>query len=154
VGTLLLASLLGLLVLGVSGAIAALGDTLFPASSLKEGLAQDVAPAAHFLLRLRGLHPVLAAAGASLLLATAAACSALRPAPAVRRTALAVALLVGCQLLLGLLNLALLAPVPLQLLHLLLADAVWLAVVALAAQALALDAPRLQLPGALEAGRP
>ncbi len=153
VGPLVWASLGALLVLGVSGAIAALGDTLFPAHSLREGFAQDVSPTAHFLLRLRGWHPVLAAFGASLLLATAAVASALRPAAAVRRAALLVAGAVTAQLLVGLVNLALLAPVPLQLVHLVLADVVWLAVVALGAHALALDAPRLHLPAGAEVRR-
>ena len=35
---------LSVLVLGVSGAITALGDTLFPAGSLREGIAQDLPP--------------------------------------------------------------------------------------------------------------
>ena len=48
--------------LGVSGVIAALGDTLFPARSLAEGFAQDLDPAANIFLRLRLLHPVIAAA--------------------------------------------------------------------------------------------
>lgn len=143
VGTLLWASLGALLVLGMSGALAALGDTLFPAHSLAEGLAMDTSPTAHFLLRLRVLHPVLAAFGASLVLATAATASVLRPSAAVRRAALLLASLVALQLLVGLVNLALLAPVALQLCHLLLADGVWLALVALGARALALDAPRL-----------
>ncbi|MGO8968485.1 MAG: COX15/CtaA family protein [Myxococcaceae bacterium] len=146
VGTLLLASLLTLLVLGVTGAIAALGDTLFPAHSLKEGFLQDTSPTAHFLLRLRVLHPVLAALGGSLLLATAAVTAFLRPGRAVRRSALVLALAVSAQLLVGLVNLALLAPLGLQLLHLVLADVVWLSLVALAARALAVDAPRLRLP--------
>ena len=144
VGTLLWVSLGALLVLGMSGALAALGDTLFPARSLAEGFAQDASPTAHFLVRLRILHPILAAFGASLLLGTAAVASVLRPSTAVRRSALVLASAVGAQLLLGLVNLLLLAPVPLQLCHLVLADTVWLAVVALGAEALALDAPRLQ----------
>jgi heme a synthase len=153
-GTLLSASLGALLLLGMSGALAALGDTLFPAHSLREGFAQDVSPTAHFLLRLRILHPLLAGLGASLLLATAAVASLLRPSSAVRRTALLVAAAVTTQLLVGLVNLALLAPVPLQLVHLVLADGVWLSVVALGAHALALDAPRLQVASRAEARAP
>jgi heme A synthase len=153
VGTLLGASVCALLVLGVSGAMAALGDTLFPVHTLKEGFAQDASPGAHFLLRLRGFHPLLAVAGACLLLATAQLTSTLRPTPAVRRAALLLAVLVGLQLLVGLCNLALLAPVPLQLLHLLLADAVWLSLVALSALALAEGTPQLQLPMSAEARR-
>lgn len=148
VSTLLFISLGALLVVGVTGAIAALGDTLFPARSLHEGLVQDASPAAHFLLRLRILHPVLAAAAASVLLAAAAFSAFLRPSRAVRLAAVAVALAVVTQLTVGLVNLALLAPLPLQLVHLVLADVVWLSVVGLAAQALAEDAPRLLVPTA------
>jgi cytochrome c oxidase assembly protein subunit 15 len=151
VSTLLVTSLGALLVLGVTGAIAALGDTLFPARSLHEGLLQDASPTAHFLLRLRILHPLLAAAGASLLLATAAVAAFLRPGRTVRRAAAVVALAVVAQLLVGLVNLVLLAPLPLQLVHLVLADVVWLSVVALGAVALAEEAPRLAVPAAAAA---
>jgi heme a synthase len=147
VGVLVLASLTGLVLLGISGAVAALGDTLFPARSLSEGLRQDIAPGAHVLLRLRALHPLLAVAVAALVLATAASSSLVRPGRAVRRAAIALGALVGLQLAAGLVNLALLAPVWMQLIHLLLADAVWLAMVLLAAAALAEDAPRLAVPG-------
>ena len=51
---------LGMFVLAASGALTALGDTLFPAGSLAEGLRQDIDPAAHFLLRLRIFHPIIA----------------------------------------------------------------------------------------------
>jgi heme a synthase len=149
--TLACLSLAALLVLGTTGAIAALGDTLFPAGSLAEGIAQDSAPTAHFLVRLRILHPVLAALGASLLLATAAATAMLRPGGGVRRSALALAGLVVLQMLVGLTNLLLLAPVGLQLLHLLLADLVWLAMVALAGTALAEGSPRLPVAVPAEA---
>ncbi|MGZ6164300.1 MAG: COX15/CtaA family protein [Myxococcaceae bacterium] len=152
VGVLVPAALLGLLVLGVSGAVAALGDTLFPARSLAEGFRQDVTGGAHVLLRLRVLHPLLAVAVGTLLLATAAVSSLLRPGRSVRRTAFTLAGLVVLQLTAGLVNLALLAPVWLQLVHLLLADGVWLAAVLLGASALATDAPRLAVPGLAEPG--
>jgi heme A synthase len=57
---LLLAGLLGVLLVGMSGAITALGDTIFPSGSLAEGLSQDLDPNAHFLIRLRSLHPLIA----------------------------------------------------------------------------------------------
>ena len=50
----------GMLLIGMSGAITALGDTLFPVNSLAEGLAQELEPDAHFLIQLRVLHPVIA----------------------------------------------------------------------------------------------
>jgi heme A synthase len=57
---LLLIGLLGVIILGMSGALTALGDTLFPVTSLEEGLRQDFSPAAHFLIRLRIFHPTIA----------------------------------------------------------------------------------------------
>ena len=152
VAVLVPAALLGLVVLGVSGGVAALGDTLFPATSLAEGFRQDVSGGAHVLLRLRVLHPLLAVAVGTLLLVTAAVCGLLRPGRSVRRTAVALAGLVVLQLIAGMVNLVLLAPVWMQLLHLLLADAVWLAAVLLGATALAEDAPRLSVPGLVEPG--
>ena len=152
VAVLVPAALLGLVVLGVSGGVAALGDTLFPATSLAEGFRQDVSGGAHVLLRLRVLHPLLAVAVGTLLLVTAAVCGLLRPGRSVRRTAVVLAGLVVLQLIAGMVNLVLLAPVWMQLVHLLLADAVWLATVLLGAAALAEDAPRLSVPGLIEPG--
>jgi heme a synthase len=142
VGWLLAGSLLGVLVLGVSGAIAALGDTLFPATSLAEGLRQDVSPTAHVLLRLRVLHPVLAVLVGALVVFSAALVARLRPSPEVRQAAGLLGVLYALQLVAGLVNLVLLAPVWMQLVHLLLADVVWIALVRLSAAGLALGAPR------------
>jgi cytochrome c oxidase assembly protein subunit 15 len=132
----------GVLVVSVSGAVAALGDTLFPATSLGHALSQDLSPTSHVLLRLRVIHPVLAAIVAIALIVIAprmpvddaAADSVLAPGAHV-------ALLAALQAGLGLLNVALLAPVWLQLVHLLVADLLWIAVVLLAASALAARAP-------------
>src|SRR4051794_12239241 len=52
----------------VTGAIAALGDTLFPSASIAAGLQQDFSNASSTLLRLRIFHPVIAVAGAAMLL--------------------------------------------------------------------------------------
>ena len=51
---------LGLILMGATGSMVALGDTLFPASSLAEGLAQDLNPNSHWLIKLRVMHPALA----------------------------------------------------------------------------------------------
>ena len=135
-GLVMALALAGMIVLGVSGALAALGDTLFPASTLSEGLRQDFSPTAHFLVRLRLLHPTLAVSvGLFLLFAAALACRT-RPHPQTYRAAVALLVLFAVQLGAGLLNVALLAPVWLQLLHLLLADLNWIALLLLAASAL------------------
>jgi cytochrome c oxidase assembly protein subunit 15 len=146
------AALLGLVALGVSGGVAALGDTLFPASSLAEGFRQDLSGSAHLLLRLRVVHPLLAVAVGTLLLVTAAVCALLRTWLSVRRAEVALGALVVLQLTAGMVNLALLAPVWMQLVHLVLADAVWLAGVLLGATALAEGAPRLSVPELPEPG--
>ncbi len=121
--------------------MAALGDTLYPAQSVLGGLAQDVSSTAHLLVQLRIAHPILSLAGV-LLVAFAASRVLQATADArARRAAWAVSGLALLQLAVGLLNVALLAPVWLQIVHLLLADALWIAFVLLAVRALSL--PRL-----------
>ena len=117
--------------LGVSGVIAALGDTLFPARSLAEGFAQDLDPAANIFLRLRLLHPLLAAA-AAVWLAIYAAGTGTRDRNA-RPYAWALLCLLAAQIAAGAGNLLLLAPVWLQMVHLLLADLLWISLVLCAA---------------------
>jgi len=126
-------ALLGLaatLVVGVSGSLAALGDTLFPASSLRAAFSQDFAAGSPWLLRLRGVHPVSALVAGTFVLWLAGQA---RRAGAVRLAALVVALL-GFQFALGLADVLLLAPVWMQILHLLGADLYWVALVTLAAE--------------------
>jgi heme A synthase len=127
---------LGVLFVGTSGALAALGDTLFPAASLRDGWEQDRSLAAHFLVRLRILHPVIAVASFASLVAIASTARALRPTRPVHIAARALTALAVTQVLAGVLNLVLLAPVAMQIVHLLLADLVWTALILLGATAL------------------
>jgi heme A synthase len=124
-----------MILLGVSGAVTALGDTLFPARSLSEGINQDFSPAAHALLRLRVWHPLIAVVVGSYTVGVAALARARRPST--HPLAAIVIVLVVAQLAAGLINLLLLAPTWMQLVHLLLADLLWIALVLLAAFALA-----------------
>ena len=135
------APLAAMFVVGASGAVTALGDTLFPSASLAAGLAQDLAPGAHLFVRLRALHPVLAAATAAAVVITSGLVRALRPTRSVRLLSRSAALLAVLQVGAGLLNVALLAPVWMQLVHLVLADALWIALVLTSASALAPDQP-------------
>lgn len=121
----------GMLLLGVSGAVAALGDTLFPAASLRAGLADDFSPTAHAFVRLRVWHPVIALAMALYLTAAAGWVRRRRPLARVHRRATALIWLFAGQVGIGLLNLWLAAPVWMQLVHLLAADGVWIALVLL-----------------------
>lgn len=127
------------MVVAVSGAVAALGDTLFPASSLAEGIRQDLSPTAHLFVRLRVLHPVLAIAGGLYLIACAIVVANDMRRPGARARATMLGVLVLVQLAAGIVNLLLLAPIPMQLIHLLLADLLWLTLVALCAEMLRHD---------------
>ena len=133
------AALFAALALGVSGAVAALGATLFPESA--QAIAtRDTSPSAQLLFSLRQykLHPLLASAVCAYLVYFAL--RAYRTSNAdvwARRWAVAVLILVVTQLGAGLMNAALLAPVWLQIVHLLLADLLWLALVLLSASSLA-----------------
>ena len=127
-------SLLAVILIGISGALAALGDTLFPATSLSDSMRSDFATTSHLLLRLRLLHPVIAVIGAVYVIWIFARCitSASR---VVRRLAVALTLLVLVQLCLGGLNVLLLAPTWLQMTHLLVGDLVWIFLVLVSDQA-------------------
>jgi cytochrome c oxidase assembly protein subunit 15 len=131
------AALATVLVAGVTGAIAALGDTLFPAASFAQGLRDETSGGAHLLLRLRVLHPFAAIAAGASLLAVARLALRTRPDERVRRFAVLVVGLVAAEIAIGAVNVLLLAPIPLQLVHLLVADLLWLALVLLAAATLA-----------------
>lgn len=126
----------GMLLVGVSGAVSALGDTLYPASSLGQALAQDLSPTAHLFVRLRVLHPLIAVGVGLFLLFWGRGRAGLRAPEREGRLVNQLSLLVFAQLALGTLNVALLAPVWMQLVHLLAADLLWVVLVLLAAERL------------------
>jgi heme A synthase len=137
--------LLGVMLLGVTGSITALGDTLFPASSLAAGLQQDFSPTAHFLIRLRVWHPLIAITVGLYLIFVSLLLAMFRPSPRMKRFTMLLSGLFVLQLAAGLINLVLLAPVWMQLLHLLLADSVWIALVLLTATTFAASPSGYQL---------
>jgi heme A synthase len=126
---LLAGALGGLIVLGVSGAIAALGDTLFPVSSLAAGFSQDFAPSAHLFVRLRVFHPGIAIAAIGLLLFAVGSAMKRRRAPVTQSLGWLVIALACTQLIVGAMNLVMLAPVAMQLVHLFVADLLWIAAI-------------------------
>ncbi len=132
----LVAGLLGTILLGVSGAITALGDTLYPAASLAEGLRADLSSAVPFVVQFRKYHPALAILVGGYLAFFAVYRSTLTSSPVTRRLAFSLCGLVAAQWSCGLLDVYLLAPYWLQLLHLFLADLLWIAAVFLSADLL------------------
>ncbi|MHB8734286.1 MAG: COX15/CtaA family protein [Terriglobales bacterium] len=131
-GWLLGVGLVGTLLLGVSGAITALADTLFPAATLAQGMQQDFSPTAHFLVRLRVIHPALAVLFGVYLMLAAVYCAQRNNRSARHLAAMLLGLIV-LQWTAGGLNIVLDAPVWLQLVHLLGADLVWITLVLLTA---------------------
>jgi heme A synthase len=140
VGRLVIVGLFLLLILGASGAVTALGDTLFPAGSLIEGISQDFMPTAHFLIRLRVYHPIIGIITGIYLFLAGTALERERPGVQTLILSRAVKIIVVTQLLAGLINLLLLAPVWMQIIHLLLADLLWIAAILLGAVVLSQEA--------------
>lgn len=130
------AGLLGTIVVGSSGAITALGDTLLQLGALPGGVSQPLG-GAHPLVQLRLLHPVLGMLVGLYSLFLARAVAYARPAPVARGLAWGLVALFVTQITLGGLNVTLKAPVWMQLVHLLMADVVWICLVLLSAVALA-----------------
>lgn len=135
---ILVLGVVGMLLVGASGALAALGDTLFPVQSLAEGIRMDFSPAAHYLIRLRLLHPTISA-GVGMYLLVAAGYLRVRSMGNGTLMKLSRLLTIGVLLQLagGVLNVLLLAPVWMQVIHLLLADAVWITLILTINEALA-----------------
>jgi len=115
------------LLVSVAGAITALGDTLFPSRTLADGMRDDFSAQANFLIRLRVIHPVLAVLSALYL--AALAFPRLKEDRLLAGSLLA---LLGAQLTAGAANVLLQAPLAMQLLHLLISDALWVALILLA----------------------
>ncbi len=115
------AALAAVLLASITGAIAALGDTVFPAVSMLEGIRQEFSADSPALLRLRLMHPVVSVAAAVVVLA--AAFQQVRG-----QLQRAITVWVVVQLAAGAVNVILLAPVWMQLLHLALGASLWLLV--------------------------
>jgi heme A synthase len=131
---------IALLISSSSGAIAALGDTLYPQGSLSEALQADLSPASHVLIRLRVLHPMLAATTALVLILFAHRLARGGGAAAARLASVVVAV-AAVQIAAGIANVLLLAPVWMQMVHLLIADVLWVSVVLFGAAALSAPSP-------------
>jgi heme a synthase len=130
-GMAIVFAMLALVITNATGAITALGDTLFPIQptmgpELLAKIREDLSPSQHFLVRLRIVHPIIAAASAALLLGV----FSILQRKSGNRWATAGIALVSLQVVLGLANIWLAAPGVLQISHLLTAQLAWVCVVA------------------------
>lgn len=123
-----------LLVVGVTGSLAALGDTLFPASSLGAALQQDFSSTSTWLLRWRWTHPTIAFLASVFLIWLLVRAAQHSVHWDNRRLSALVLVLLAAQYVLGVLDVVMLAPVWLQVVHLLGADVLWSALVVLTAR--------------------
>ncbi len=128
------ASVFVFLIVGVTGSLAALGDTLFPASSLSAAFAQDLSSSSAWLVRWRWTHPTVAFLASVFLIWLLVRAAQRSTHWDNRGLSALVLILLAAQYALGVLDVALLAPVWLQIAHLLGADVLWAALVVLAAR--------------------
>jgi len=143
---LLIAAGAGILLVSATGAITALGDTVYPVhgATLAARVAEDQGAGAHLLQRVRSIHPFLALAVAAFVAYAAALLPGYRDTPGVRRASVLLTACVSLQVLAGGVNVWLSAPGIMQVLHLLLANFTWIALILLVAAARAAE-PRKAL---------
>ncbi|MGB8537405.1 MAG: COX15/CtaA family protein [Acidobacteriaceae bacterium] len=135
-----IAGLAAILLVGMSGTLAALSDTLFPATSVRAALAEDFSRGSTWLQQVRFLHPVTAVI-AGIFICWLLLRSIQRPEE--RKLAIGVLSLLGLQCVLGIADVVLLTPLWLQITHLFVADVLWITLVLLAARICI--APRMQV---------
>ena len=136
-GWQMIGGLVGLIGLSAIGAVTALGDTLFPAESLLEGIQQDFDPTASFLIQLRVWHPIIAILISGYLFWVGYQLlnrKVKQADPKIEKLVNLLFAVIVAQLIGGFVNVWLLAPVWMQVVHLLLADVMWIILVVLSAE--------------------
>ncbi len=122
---LAIVTILSTLLVAATGSLAALADTLFPSSSLAAAFTADLSATSPILVRMRWMHPAMA------LLSTICVLLLLRATSHRHPLGRIVATLLALQFVLGIGDVLLLAPIWMQVLHLLGADLYWIALVLL-----------------------
>ena len=143
VGGALALAFVAVLALGISGAVTALGDTLFPVRDHEDAL-QQAQYGVHFLQQLRLLHPYIAGCVGLYLLLIAGLVSHLRPTAPTKRYAMAMGYIFLCEIALGFLNVILRAPVWMQVAHLMVADFTWVTLCLMSMSSFAQSAPHIE----------
>lgn len=121
---------LAIVLIAATGAVTALADTLFPKTP-----GVDLTGETHFLTDLRVIHPILAVLAAGI-----GWWVSFRSRSPVRGWARALPVLIGLMIITGTINIALGVPIWMQVVHLALADMLWIFYVFTSAEALQLSA--------------
>jgi heme A synthase len=128
----------GIFLIGMSGSVAALSSMIFPSETLTEGFTKDFAATSNILLRLRISHPILSiSVGVFLVFLAGWLKSQAKENLSVARWSNVLTILILVQFASGAITLLTLAPIVMQIVHLFLADAVWISFVLLSATFLA-----------------
>lgn len=109
---------------GATGSLAALADTIFPSTSLREAIAADFSANSPTLIHMRWLHPA-----ASLIVAAFCILLVREIRKTNKRAATLIAINLLLQIIIGTVDVLLLAPTWIQVLHLLSADIFWIALI-------------------------
>ncbi len=128
--------IVGMFVVGMSGAITALGDTLFRPNSVGEGVIHEIINPSHFLMSLRIYHPIFAVIVAIYTVFTAWSLTNKNSSSIQKKLTFSITGIFILQIFIGFINIALLAPVWMQIIHLLIADIAWIFCVLFCSQAL------------------
>ncbi len=127
-----LAGALGIiLIIGATGALNALADTLIKSDTLKTASADEVLVTESVLRQIRTIHPFVAIIG-GLALFMVVRYLVTGAGKRVRTLGLAVQGIIWLQFIVGLLNIALDVPLEIQLIHLFVADVLWISFVLIA----------------------
>lgn len=142
VGWILGLAALGMIFLGVSGAISALGHQLKPVDNV---LQAAMNPATFWMVRLQPLHPLIAISIGLYLLLAGGLIQHLRPDDQVRKAVRWMIGIYGLQLAIGAMNIWFSAPIPMQMIHLVMADLNWISLVVLGAYAMTKGVEKVEL---------
>jgi heme a synthase len=137
--------IIGMFIVGMSGAITALGDTLFKPNYVGEGLINDINNANHFLKTLRMYHPIFAIIVALYTVFISWNMTNKNSSSLLKKLTLLITIIFSIQIITGFINIVLLAPVWMQILHLLIADMAWVFCVLFSSQALSEEIPVAKL---------
>ena len=127
----IISSLVAFLMIAITGALAALSNTLFPTASLVDGFAADWDSNSHFLIRLRGFHPIagILLGGSLAVMAWLSVQMAKTEETIFKNRSLFLAVVTSVAIAFGIATLLSLAPIWMKIVHLLLAHTVWIGLV-------------------------
>lgn len=128
--------------LGISGSVSALGHALKPVPDVLKAAAD---PASHWMVKLQPLHPLIAISVGLFLLLASGLLIHLRPSMEVKKAVQVMMSIYGLQMALGLLNIFLKAPIWMQIIHLVLADVLFVSFAGVCAYALGKDVRKVEI---------